>query len=220
MKKGFKLNAAKKFFNILLNREFIKFFGYRYKIQALTEDGFYLRQIQRAQNSFSRKIMRITIRAMCQKRDDLDKQILQCRSELSKICPAILVQSIRTKIQEINSKLFNHLHQIKAHKLEQLTGPSNTRDSPIESLSTVVTIPENFPLSDAEKSVLSKGLNFVPISKKLDEFSVKQDVEKLLRRVQLKAFFHDKEDDSNTSDKDIFETLQTRKSKWTPPEGE
>ena len=57
---------------------------------------------------------------MCQKRDDLDKQILQCRSELSKICPAtcILVPSIRTKIQEVNSKLFNHLHQIKAHKLE------------------------------------------------------------------------------------------------------
>ena len=36
----------------------------------------------------------------------------------------------------------------------------------------------------------------------------------------LKLFFHDKEDDSNTSDKDIFETLQTRKSKWTPPEGQ
>ena len=53
-----------------------------------------------------------------------------------------------------------------------------------------------------------------------DEFSVKQDVEKFLRRVQLKAFFHDKEDDSNTSNKDTFETLQIRKSKWTPPEGQ
>ena len=40
MKKGFKLNATNKFFNILLNREFINFFGYRNKIQALTEDGF------------------------------------------------------------------------------------------------------------------------------------------------------------------------------------
>ena len=94
-----------------------------------------------------------------------------------------LVQSIRTKIQEVNSKLSNHLHQIKAHKFEQLTGPSKTCNSSLESLSTVVTIPENFPLSDEEKSVLSKGLNFVP----------------------------------NTSNKDIFETLQTRKSKWTPP---
>ena len=40
IKKGFKLNAAKKFFNILLNREFVKFFGYRNKIQALNEDKF------------------------------------------------------------------------------------------------------------------------------------------------------------------------------------
>ena len=47
----------------------------------------------------------------------------------------------------------------------------------LEILSTVVTIPENLLLSDAEKSVLSKGLNFVPtcISKKPDEFLVKQD---------------------------------------------
>ena len=60
----------------------------------------------------------------------------------------------------------------------------------------------------------------VPISQKTDEFSVKQDVEKFLRRVQLKAFFHDKEDDSNTSNKDTFETLQIRKSKWTLPMGQ
>jgi len=61
----------------------------------------------------------ITIRAMCQKRDDLDTQILRYRSELSKVCPAILVQSIRAKIQEVNSKLFNPLHQIKDQKLQQ-----------------------------------------------------------------------------------------------------
>ena len=64
--------------------------------------------------------MRITIRALCLKRDDLNKQILLYRSELSKICPAILVQSIRAKIQEINSERFNHLHQISARKLKQL----------------------------------------------------------------------------------------------------
>ena len=50
-------------------------------------------------------------------------------------------------------------------------------------------------------------------------FSVKQDVEKFLRRVQLKAFFHDKKDDSNISNEDTFETLQVRKSKCIPPEG-
>ena len=186
-------------------------FRSNFHASSLSHSYQYLRQIQCAQNSFSRNIMRITIRAMCQKRDDLDKQILHYRSELSKTCPAILVQSIRAKTQEVNSKLLNHLHQIKAQKLQQLIGPQITSDSSLdhESLNTVVTIPENLPLSNSEKSVLSKGLNFVPISKKLDEFSVKQDVEKFLRRIQLKAFFHDKEDDSNTSDKDTFETLQT-----------
>ena len=45
------------------------------------------------------------------------------------------------------------------------------------------------------------NFSIFPISKNLDEFSVKQDIEKFLRGVQLKAFFfHDKEDDSNTSD--------------------
>ena len=47
-------------------------------------------------------------------------------------------------------------------------------------------------------SVLSLSVNVVPLSKKLNEFSVKQDVEKLLCHFQLKAFSNDKEDDSNT----------------------
>ena len=63
--------------------------GFRsdFHASSLSHCNRYLRQIQCTQNSFSRNIMRITIRAMCQKRDDLSKQILQCRSELSKICP-------------------------------------------------------------------------------------------------------------------------------------
>ena len=77
----------------------------------------YRYQIQCAQNSFSRNIMRITIRAMCQKRSELNEQILYCRSELSKICSVVLVPSIRAKIQDANFELFNHLHQINAQKL-------------------------------------------------------------------------------------------------------
>ena len=50
---------------------------------------------------------------MCQKRNVLDKQILQCRSKLSKICPVALLQAIRVKIRELNSGLFDHLHQTK-----------------------------------------------------------------------------------------------------------
>ena len=89
--------------------------------------------------------------------------------------------------------------QIKAQKLDQVIGPQIANDSSPESLKSLKP--------DSEKSVLSKGLNFVPISEKAAEFSIKQDVEKFLLSAQLKAFFHDKEDDSNTSNKDTFETL-------------
>ena len=43
----------------------------------------YLHEIQRTQNTFSRNIMRSTIRAMCSKRNELNKQIIECRSQLS-----------------------------------------------------------------------------------------------------------------------------------------
>ena len=60
---------------------------------------------------------------MCQKPYELNQQILYCRSELSKICSVVLVQSIRAKIQDANFELFYHLHQIEAQKLGQLIGP-------------------------------------------------------------------------------------------------
>ena len=77
-----------------------------------------------------------------EKRNELNEQILHCRSELSKIFPAVLVQSIYAKIQDANSKLFNHLQQIKAQKVDQLIGPEIIRDSSPEIRKTAVTIPE------------------------------------------------------------------------------
>ena len=142
--------------------------------------------------------------------------------DFSNVCPSVLLRSIHAKIQALNSKLFHHLEQTKKHKLENLTNPRKNRTAPLgnQNHHTVVTIPENLPLSNAEKSVFSKGHNFVPISKKSDEFTIRQDVEKFLRRVQLKAFFHNKEDKSDNTEKDAFETLTAKKSKWTPPEGQ
>ena len=132
------------------------------------------------------------------------------------------LSTLNSFIQALNSKLFHHLEQTKKHKLENLTNPRKNRTASLvnQNHHTVVIIPENLPLSNAEKSVLSKGLNFVPISKKSDEFTTRQDVEKFLRRVHLKAFFHNKEDKSDNTKKDAFETLTAKKSKWAPPEGQ
>ena len=190
--------------------------GFRSNFHAFSfsHSNQYRHQIQCAQNSFSRNIMRITIRAMCQKRNKLTEQILHCRSELSKICPAVLVQSIRAKIQDANSKLFKHLHQIKAQKLDQLIGPQVTNDSSPQNLKTVVTISENLLLSDSEKSAVGKGLNFVPKSKKLTNFQLSKTLKNSFVAFNWKPF--NKEDDSKISNKDTFETLQIRKSKWLP----
>ena len=93
----------------------------------------YHHEIQRTQSTFSHNIMRSTIRAMCSKRNELNKQIIVCRSQLSNVCPSVLLQSIHTKIQALNSKLFHHLEQTKKHKLKNLTKPRKNRTAPLEN---------------------------------------------------------------------------------------
>ena len=81
----------------------------------------------------------------------------------------------------------------------------------------VVTIPPDLHLSDSERSVLAKGLKFVPSPGSLNLFSVKTDTEQFFRRLCLKAFFHDQ---SSVSNKDVFETISHKKSSWSPDEGQ
>ena len=75
--------------------------------------------------------MRSTIRAMCSKRNELKKQIIEYRSQLSNVCPSVLLRSIHAKIQALNSKFFHHLEQTKKHKLENLTNPRKNRTAPL-----------------------------------------------------------------------------------------
>ena len=60
----------------------------------------------------------------------------------------------------------------------------------------------------------------VQLTKKTDEFTVKEDTEKFLRRVKLKAHFHDKEQPSDEPQRDKFESLKPKKSNWRPPDGQ
>ena len=124
--------------------------------------------------------MRATIKAMSIKRQEIDQKIQTCRSELKNVCPVVLVNSIRLKIHDLNSKLFQYLQDHKNQKLFELTGRDpNSNSKPLEQRYNVVTIPEDLPLSEPEKSILGKGLNFVPLTKKTDEFTVKEDTEKI-----------------------------------------
>ena len=89
---------------------------------------------------------------MWSKRNELNKQIIECRCQLSNVCPSVLLRSIRAKIQALNSKIFHHLEQAKKHELENLTNPRKNRTAHLENQNhhTVVTIPEDLPLSNAE----------------------------------------------------------------------
>ena len=48
----------------------------------------------------------------------------------------------------------------------------------------VVTIPSDLPLSDNERCVLNKGLNFIPLEKSFYHFTVRQHVEVFFRRLR------------------------------------
>ena len=120
----------------------------------------------------------------------------------------------------LNSKLYSFLKDVKASKLAKLFGPrsvsSHSTGCANESI-LVFTISPDLPLSDPERSVLAKGLKFVPNSSPIDLFSVKEDTEAFFRRLRLKAYFHNQ---SSTYNKDIFEQVNPKKSSWSPPEGQ
>jgi hypothetical protein len=54
-----------------------------------------------------------------------------------------------------------------------------------------VTIPADLALTDEEKEVLGKGLNFVPAPWHLDKTSTLQDLDEFYRRIKLHASFND-----------------------------
>ena len=78
-------------------------------------------------------------------------------------------------------------------------------------------MPPDFPLSDNERFVLAKGLKFVPNPGSVDSFSVKEDTEKFFRHLRLKAHFFNS---NSVQVKNVFETLNPKKSSWSLPEGQ
>ena len=53
----------------------------------------------------------------------------------------------------------------------------------------VVAIPEDLPSDEDERSLLEKGINFIPTTPNTDDFTSQKDTEKFFRRLRLKAHF-------------------------------
>ena len=139
---------------------------------------------------------------------------------------------LRRKINELNSRIYDSLKSTKERKFAELCGihrnqladinSSNTQDDHNYQRKLVVTIPDDLPLSEGEKSVLSKGLTFVPVKKSTDEYRVKADCEKFYHHLHLCAHFHNKEasePQATPNSCDPFAKLNKKESTWTPLEG-
>jgi hypothetical protein len=105
-------------------------------------------------------------------------------------------------------------------KMDNLKSSAH-RQNPIIATDTknlVITIPDSLQLTEDERSVLSKGLNFIPLTSHADMLQTRLDAEAFFRRLRLRAFFHGKP--TTEANKDIFEKLQQKSSDWTPFTGQ
>ena len=105
-----------------------------------------------------------------------------------------LVFFIRKSRDDINKLKFNRntkFSDLSSEEWSALKSPNSqiTSDSWPENIKTVVTITENLLLSDSEKSVLSKGLNFVPKSKKPTNFQLSKTLKNSFAAFSWKPFF-------------------------------
>ena len=177
--------------------------------------------------NYSLSLMRLTLKAISEKlvRFRLRKNII--KNQLFSFCHKILADSIIAYIRSLNNDLFQYLSTVKHEKMQRITPvcPENQsdsiKDSPSEvDLDEIVRcIPESVVLSTSEKSLLSKGLNFVPTTPSADSFQNETDIQSFFRRLLLKAFFHGKDEESpNPSDdtSSLFSKFKKSKSNFTP----
>ncbi len=142
--------------------------NYRYTIS---------RRATKACYEHSRRLMRIAIDSMSSHIANLDLDIARTKSVLFSICSSVLRRDITNFVCMLNSRLYSFLQASKASKFNSLVGPlpvsvNNHANSAVQT-NLVVTIPPDLTLSDSERSVLAKGLKFVPSPRSLDLFSVK-----------------------------------------------
>ena len=134
------------------------------------------------------------------------------------ICVVAYLSYIKFLIHTLNRKLYQHMKDVKTCKLGRLL-PYSRRNNLMNNEKQVVTIPNDLLLSDNERSVLNKGLNFIPLEKSFHHFTVRQHVELFFRRLCLQAYHHNQPNIKSTI-QDPFHQIQTEDFKWTPNPGQ
>ncbi|XP_069035229.1 uncharacterized protein [Lepisosteus oculatus] len=130
---------------------------------------------------------------------------------------------ITNLIRSLNSKLYQFLTTEKDKKLSHLLQKKtiNTPDT-LTNPNLVVTIPSDLSLSQDERSLLSKGLSFVPVPRKLDIPQTNVDLNRFYRRIRLRAHFADNSSSQAADNNpviDVINNINPKQSCWTPSSG-
>ena len=110
------------------------------------------------------------------------------RNDLKSICNDLEYREIGKTVHELNSDLHRDLSTGKADKLRRLRD-STPRDDQLPTTNTtklVVTITSDLELGEHERSLLSKGLSYIPARTHSDEYTAKADCEKFFAVYALK----------------------------------
>ena len=165
--------------------------------------------------------MSVTIKTMSIKCKEIDQNIQRAVPNLKMSAQSfLLIPCIRLKFTTSTQNFFNTctyktIRTKNTFLINQNRDP-NSNSKPLEQRYNVVIIPEDLPLSEHEKSILGKGLNFMPFAIKANEFNVEEET-KIFSAMsgKLKTHFHDKEESSDQLSRDKFQSLKPKKSNWT-----
>jgi hypothetical protein len=171
--------------------------------------------------------MRKTLQKLQQNQSKTTHFIGDIKYSLRTNCLETQVRQICFKIHCLNSEFYENIEQTKTRKFRALhptwftraTHCNNDKDK------LVVTIPGDLHLEPCERSVLSKGLKFIP-TKAICNIQLQEDLERFYRRLRLHAHFNANKDDARFIHDEEDQTSGFEKFKpqikktWTPKEGE
>ena len=199
----------------------------RFRVRFHPADGHrHNRRLSRITDSCSRRLMQATIQNLKIQLNNISTLKSRVCNHFHDECASAEYNRALTLILEKNSELHREIKSIKDAKFASLRGEVPFNHSTADQARaptltrTVVTIPDDLTLNDAETSVLSKGLTFVPVNNTTDEYEVRADCERYFRRLRLKAHFHDREEVNQEPDADDpFSKFNKKISTWTPLNG-
>ena len=132
----------------------------------------------------------------------------------------LLFNLIHWIIHGLNRELYNLLSGAKKRKIEHLKTANNpkvtTSHVTDNESNLVVCIPPDLTLSEPERSVLSKGLKFIPLRASSDKYQLLSDAHRFFRSMRLQLYFYGTPANNDEDDSE-FPVHRQRKSTWTPP---